>query len=157
MTISQYKFIDNSGREVEMSKFEGKDILIVNTASFCGFTDQYGGLEELYQKYSDRLEIIAFPCNQFGNQEPNTNIQIKEFCKKYNITFTLAAKIDVNGEKEHPIYKYLKEKSGKNQDIKWNFEKFLVRKDGTVTRHGSNYTPSKFIALFDGEKSEGEN
>lgn len=151
----EYKFIDNSGREVEMSKFAGKDILVVNTASFCGFTDQYEGLEKLYRKHSDRLEIIAFPCNQFGNQEPNTNIQIKEFCKKYDISFTLAAKIDVNGEKEHPIYKYLKEKSGKNQDIKWNFEKFLVLKNGTVNRYGSNFIPSKFNAILDPE-SEGE-
>jgi glutathione peroxidase len=97
----EYKFIDNSGREVEMSRFAGKDILIVNTASLCGFTQQYEGLEALYRQHSNNLEIIAFPCNQFGNQEPNTNIKIKEFCKQFDITFTLAAKIDVNGEKEH--------------------------------------------------------
>jgi len=144
----EYKFIDNSGREVEMSRFAGKDILIVNTASLCGFTQQYEGLEALYRQHSNNLEIIAFPCNQFGNQEPNTNIKIKEFCKQFDITFTLAAKIDVNGEKEHPIYKYLKEKSGKNKDISWNFEKFLVRKDGTVNWYSSRFEPFKFNALL---------
>lgn len=152
MSILNYKFLNNAGHEEDMQKFAGKNILIVNTASYCGFTNQYEGLQELYLKNSDKLEIIAFPCNQFGNQEPGTNIQIKNFCKTFNVTFTLAAKIDVNGEKEHPIYKYLKEKSGKNSDIKWNFEKFLVKPDGSVTRHGSKFLPYKFDAIINGEE-----
>ena len=122
--------------DVSLSDYKGKVLLIVNTATGCGFTPQYEGLENLYKKYKDSgLEILDFPCNQFGNQAPGTEDEIHEFCQlKYNTTFKLFAKIDVNGNDESPLFKYLKSQKGGllGSAIKWNFTKFLVDKEGNV-------------------------
>jgi glutathione peroxidase len=127
------------GKEVDLSKYEGKVLLIVNVASKCGLTPQYEQLEELHEKYSQQgLAVIGFPCNQFGKQEPGTADEIEEFCKaNYHVQFDLFEKIDVNGENASPIYKTLKAQAGALQkdgggDIEWNFAKFLVGRDGKV-------------------------
>ena len=123
------------GERVELSRYKGKVLLIVNVASKCGFTPQYEGLEELYAKYNDQgFEILAFPCNQFGGQEPGTNEEIKEFCSTtFGVTFPLFDKIDVNGTDRSPLYKRLTNSpSVETGDIKWNFEKFLISKEGNV-------------------------
>lgn len=125
-----------NGNEVSLKDYEGKVLLIVNTATGCGFTPQYEGLQKLYDKYKDQgFEILDFPCNQFGNQAPGSNDEIHEFCTlKYNTTFPLFSKIDVNGKNADPLFVYLKENSkgflGSN--IKWNFTKFLVDRNGNV-------------------------
>ena len=145
-----YKYIvkDKNGEEVKLNKYKGKVLLIVNTATGCGFTPQYEGLEKLYKKYKDQgFEILDFPCNQFGNQAPGTDKEINSFCTlKYNTTFDRFKKIDVNGKNEEPLYTYLKsEKKGfLSKDIKWNFTKFLVDKSGCVKyRFGPTVTPEK--------------
>ena len=135
-----------SGEMVKLSFFEGKVLLIVNTASKCGFTPQFKGLEELHEKYKDKdLVILGFPCNQFKNQDPGNNEEIQEFCQlNYGVTFQMLAKIEVNGENRHPIYTYLIENNlSKNRgDIKWNFEKFLINRTGEVVkRYPSLKTP----------------
>lgn len=144
MTIYAYKEKDITGQEVELKRYAGRAVLIVNTASACGFTPQYAGLEELYQKHKDKLSILAFPCNQFGSQEKGSSEEIKEFCDlKFNITFDLFQKIDVNGENASDLYKYLKkEKPGLlgSEKIKWNFTKFLVDKSGNVIKRYSPQT-----------------
>ncbi len=119
---------------VSLSDFKGKAILIVNTASKCGYTPQYTGLEELYQQYKDRgFVVLAFPANNFMGQEPGTDKEIKNFCLlKYKTTFPIFAKISVKGEDIHPLYQYLTTQSGFNGPIKWNFNKFLVTPDGNV-------------------------
>jgi len=125
-----------AGDEVQLQRFEGQVLLIVNTASACGFTPQYRGLEALQREYGPRgFSVLGFPCNQFGGQEPGDARQIEQFCtSKYDVTFPLFAKIDVNGSKAHPLYSYLKsEKSGLlGSSIKWNFTKFLVDRSGKV-------------------------
>lgn len=133
--IYDFKVKTIDGKEIDLSNFKGKTLLIVNTASKCGLTPQYKGLEELYQKYhKDGLEILGFPCNQFGSQEPGQENEIKEFCEiNYKISFPLFAKVEVNGKNAHPLYEYLKKnKPGLLgiQAVKWNFTKFLVKKDG---------------------------
>jgi glutathione peroxidase len=142
MSIYDYEFINLNGEIVKLDKYKNKYILIVNTASLCGHTPQYAKLQELYSSKSDDLEIIAFPCNQFGNQEPGSDDEIKNVCDTYNVTFTVAKKIDVNGDNAHPIYKYLKEKSNLNKDIEWNFEKFLIDKNENITHFRSQYSPT---------------
>ena len=133
-----YDFIvrNAKGVDVPMSDFKGKVLLIVNTATGCGFTPQYEGLQELYRKYKDKgLEILDFPCNQFGHQAPGTEEEIQEFCTlKYHTTFPLFAKVEVNGKNEEPLFRYLKSQEGGflGDDIKWNFTKFLVSREGTV-------------------------
>jgi glutathione peroxidase len=122
------------GKDVNLKKYKGKVILIVNTASKCGLTPQYEGLELLYQNYKDKgLVVLGFPCNQFKGQEPGTAEDIEKFCStKYNVTFPLFDKIEVNGDNAHDLYKYLKLElplDGKNE-IRWNFEKFLIDKEG---------------------------
>lgn len=126
-----------TGQARTMQAYEGKVLLIVNTASKCGFTPQYKGLEALYQRYKDRgLEILGFPCNQFGAQEPGAEEEIAQFCQiNYGVTFPMHAKIDVNGDDTHPLYQQLKEGAPGllgTKGIKWNFTKFLVGKDGTI-------------------------
>ncbi|KAF9112383.1 glutathione peroxidase gpx1 [Mortierella sp. AM989] len=137
---------DKSHNEISMKEFEGKVILVVNVASKCGFTKQYAGLEELYKKYKDQgLVVIGFPCNQFGGQEPGSNEEIESFCQlNFGVTFPLMDKVDVNGENEDPVYTFLKsqKKSLMMSRIKWNFEKFLIAKDGSVyERYASTTTP----------------
>lgn len=127
---------DSQGRDLCLKDYQGKVLLIVNTASKCGFTKQYAGLQDLYEKYRDRgLEILAFPCNQFGHQEPGSNQEIQNFCTDmFSVTFPVMAKIDVNGEGESPLYTDLKKFQGGlfGSAIKWNFTKFLVDREGKV-------------------------
>ena len=134
-TIYDFKALGNKGDEVDFKQYEGKVLLIVNTASKCGFTPQYDGLEALYQKYKDQgLVVIGFPCDQFAHQEPGSNEEIAEFCRlNHGVTFPLMAKIEVNGEGTHPIYQYLKTaaRGTFGNAIKWNFTKFLISRDGT--------------------------
>lgn len=140
---------DTHGDIISMSKYKGKVILIVNVASECGFTPQYEGLETLYKTYHKQgLEILAFPSNQFGEQEPGTNKEIQTFCKvKFGVTFPLFSKIDVNGDKTHPLYVFLKKEATGflgSESIKWNFTKFLIDKKGNVVdRYGSATKPAK--------------
>ena len=136
------------GSDVPLKNYEGKVLLIVNTATGCGFTPQYDGLQDLYDKYKDKgFEILDFPCNQFLNQAPGTDEEIHTFCTgRFGITFPQFAKIDVNGKNEDPLYTYLKsQQKGKfGAKIKWNFTKFLVAKDGrVVARFAPTDTPDK--------------
>ncbi len=143
--ISNIIVRDMDGKDVNLSAYKGKVLLIVNVASKCGFTPQYEGLENIYKSYKDKgFEILAFPCNQFGGQEPGTNEEIKNFCSsKFGVTFKLFDKIDVNGKNRSPLYAKLTSNSNTEQgDIKWNFEKFLISKDGEiVARFRSKVTP----------------
>ena len=149
--MSVYDFTVKSihGEDVSLSAYRGKVLLIVNVASRCGFTPQYKGLQELYDKYKDKgLVVLGFPCNQFGGQEPGTEEEIAQFCEtNYGVTFPMFAKIDVNGEHAHPLYKYLcKEAPGilGTKAIKWNFTKFLVDRDGRlVRRYEPKVTPDQ--------------
>ncbi len=148
MSIYDYKVKDTKGNEVELSQFKGKVLLIVNTATGCGFTPQYDGLEKLYAEYKDKgLEILDFPCNQFGNQAPGTEEEIVSFCTlKFGVTFKQFAKIEVNGKNEEPLYTYLKSQKGGvlGSNIKWNFTKFLVDREGNVVeRYAPTVTPDK--------------
>jgi glutathione peroxidase len=140
MSVYDYSFTDNKGNIVEMSQFKDKILLLVNVASQCGFTKQYEGLQALHKKYADRgLVIIGFPCNQFGNQEPGTDAEIKEFCQtNYGVDFLMSTKIDVNGENAHPIYKYLLSEA-KVEKVDWNFTKFII--DNQIRYLGPNNTP----------------
>lgn len=136
MKIYDFRVRNAKGVEVQMTEFQGKVLLIVNTATGCGFTPQYEGLQKLYEKYKDRgLVVLDFPCNQFGHQAPGTEHEIQEFCTlKYKTTFPLFAKIEVNGKDADPLFVFLKkQKRGfLGSDIKWNFTKFLVSREGTV-------------------------
>jgi glutathione peroxidase len=152
--IYQFNFSQLDGEEVSLSKFKGKAILVVNTASFCGLTYHYSGLEKLYQKYKESgLVIIGFPCNQFGKQEPGTSEEINEFCNlNYDITFPMSTKVDVNGKNAHPLFKYLKsELKGKlNDSVKWNFTKFLIDRDGVpFKRFSSTIEPEDISSSID--------
>ncbi len=151
------KVKDIDGKEVNLSEYKDKVLLIVNVASFCGYTKQYAGLQELYETYKDKgFEVLAFPCNQFGNQEPGTNAEIKNFCSsKYNVTFRLFDKIDVNGVNKSPLYALLTDNptTGKG-DIKWNFEKFIVGRNGNIlARFPSSVDPTseKIVSLIEKE------
>ena len=154
ITIYDFKFKTLKGTDFEVEKLKGKVVLIVNTASLCGFSGQYKDLEILHEKYKDKgLEILAFPCNQFGNQEPGSAQNIQEYCSMQGVSFPLMEKIEVNGPNEHELYHYLKTTKpgllGLTR-IKWNFEKFLVNKEGQVIeRFSSVVNPSKI-----GEKIE---
>ena len=143
MSIYDIKVKDNKGKDVSLEKYKGKVLLIVNTATGCGFTPQYEGLEKLYETYNkEGLEILDFPCNQFGNQAPGNAEEIHEFCTlHYNTTFPQFAKIEVNGKNEDPLYTYLKsQKKGiLSGNIKWNFTKFLVDREGNVIKR---FTPT---------------
>lgn len=150
MANSVYEFAADTigGESVSLDHYKDKVVLIVNTASKCGFTPQYKGLEELYQKYKDQgLEILGFPCNQFGAQEPGNAEQISEFCEiNFGVTFPLFGKIDVNGGDAHPLFEYLKESAPGllgSKRIKWNFTKFLIGKNGKVVeRYAPQTTPA---------------
>ena len=174
-TIYAYSAISNQGSEVNFADYKGKVLLIVNTASKCGFTPQYDGLQWLYEKYKDKgLVIIGFPCDQFGHQEPGTDEEIEEFCRKnHGVTFPLMSKIEVNGENAHPIFQWLKSQAGfagfnpehrlgklmdemmlkqdpdyaSKPDIKWNFTKFLISRDGKkVVRFEPTTEPQDLMA-----------
>jgi len=148
MKLYDYVVKDENGKAVQLSEYKGKVLLIVNTATGCGFTPQYEGLETLYKKYqSQGLEILDFPCNQFGKQAPGSIVEIKEFCQlNYQTTFPLFSKVEVNGENEEPLFTYLKSQKGGvlGSKIKWNFTKFLINKDGEVVeRFSPKTTPEK--------------
>lgn len=138
-----------NGKASKLNKYKGKVLLVVNTASKCGLTPQFKGLESLYKKYNDKgLEIIGFPCNQFGQQDPGTNDEIQEFCQmNYGVSFPMYAKIDVNGNNTHPLYQHLKDEAPGllgSKKIKWNFTKFLINKNGEVIkRFAPTVTPEK--------------
>ena len=133
-----------NGTSISLSEFKGKHILFVNVASECGFTKQYKELQALHDKYEESLVIIGMPCNQFGNQEPGEASQIQEFCElNFGVTFLLTEKINVKGNKQHPLYKWLtsKELNGKkNSSVKWNFQKYLVDKQGNLIDYYSSLT-----------------
>lgn len=147
MSIYDFNVKTIDGEEVSMSKYKGKVLLIVNVASKCGFTSQYEGLEKLFEKYkNENFMILGFPSNQFANQEPESNEKIKEFCSlTYDVKFDMFAKIDVNGENEAPLYKFLKSNQKGilgTENIKWNFTKFLVDKEGNIVdRFAPTSTP----------------
>ena len=170
-TIYDYKAVASNGKEIDFKQFEGKVLLIINTASKCGFTPQFDGLEALNEKYRDRgLVVIGFPCNQFKEQDPGTDSEIEGFCRlNYGVTFQIMKKIDVNGAEEHPIFTWLKaqapteEYSGlkakaahamlkklsdsaqKESDILWNFTKFLISRDGSRVERFAPTTEPKDI------------
>ena len=153
MNIYDFSVKTRLGKEISLKDYEGKVLLIVNTATGCGFTPQYKGLQELYNKYKDKgFEILDFPCNQFLNQAPGSDEEIHTFCTgRFGITFPQFAKIDVNGKNEAPLYTYLKkQKRGKlSSKIKWNFTKFLIAKDGTVLeRFAPTDTPEKIDSFI---------
>ena len=176
--IYNFKALSNRGKEVDFADYKGKVLVIVNTASKCGFTPQYDGLEALYQKYKDKgLIIIGFPCDQFGHQEPGTDEQIEEFCRlNHGVTFPLMSKIEVNGANAHPVFQWLKSQAGfagfdpnhkltkildemlrkqdpdfeKNPDIKWNFTKFVISRDGLqVVRFEPTSEPKELAACIE--------
>jgi glutathione peroxidase len=147
-TAYDFSALSIDGVERRLADYKGDVLLVVNTASHCGFTPQYKGLERLYQKYVDRgLVILGFPCDQFGHQEPGDEEEIAAFCERnYGVTFPMFAKIDVNGDDAHPLYEWLRsEKSGLvGNKIKWNFTKFLIDTEGKVVkRYGSTTTPDQ--------------
>lgn len=169
MSVHTFEANLSTGEKISLEQFKGNVLLIVNTASKCGLTPQYEGLEMLHKKYKDRgFSVLAFPCNQFGGQEPGTDEEIRSFCKvNYNVSFPLFQKIDVNGENAHPLYRYLREQAPKDEgldengrlykllaerspeiltsnDIKWNFTKFLIDPNGNVVkRYAPNVTPQE--------------
>lgn len=145
-SIYDFKVEGLDGSTIDFAKFKGKKILIVNTASKCGYTPQYEGLEALYEKYKEHLVIVGFPANNFGGQEPGLNVEIKEFCKKnYGVSFPMAAKVSVKGDDTAPIYKWLCHKSQNgvlDAEITWNFNKFLLDENGKmITKFDSKVTP----------------
>ncbi len=150
--IYQFSATTLQGKEISLEEFKGKTILIVNTASKCGLTPQYKGLEELYKKHIDKdFVILGFPCNQFANQEPGDEKSISEGCLiNYGVTFPMFSKIDVNGENTHPIYKYLKSelKGTFGNKIKWNFTKFLIDKEGNPVKRFSPITKPESIDKY---------
>lgn len=148
MSIYDFKIEDIDGNIIDFSQYKNKVLLIVNTASKCGFTPQYKGLEVLYQAHKNRgLVVLGFPCDQFGHQEPGDSSEIKGFCElNFGVTFPLFQKIEVNGENAHPLYAFLKSEKGglMSEDIKWNFTKFLIDRHGhVVKRYAPTMLPKK--------------
>ncbi|GGI97614.1 glutathione peroxidase [Paenibacillus hunanensis] len=149
MNVYDFKATNMRGEEVSLDQYEGKTLLIVNTASKCGLTPQFSGLQELYDKFKDQnFEILGFPSNQFANQDPGSNEEISEFCQlNYGVSFPMFEKINVNGTDAHPLFKYLSEQAPGilgSKAIKWNFTKFLISPDGTpVKRYSPQTTPDK--------------
>jgi len=158
--VHHFKVLTPQGTQLDLSQYRDKVLLLVNTASRCGFTPQYQDLEQLYQQYHQRgLEIIAFPCNQFGGQEPGSDQDIQQFCQlNYGVSFPVMAKINVNGPEADPLFEYLKDQARglmKTRAIKWNFTKFLVNKDGVVVkRYAPRTRPGQFIDAIEAELAQ---
>ena len=145
-TVADFQVTTNRGETLDLADKQGKVLLVVNTASKCGFTPQYAELQQLYDKYNGKLEIFGIPCNQFGGQEPGSSDEIAQFCEKnYGVTFTMLEKADVKGASQHPLYAWLtmKEKNGvMDATIKWNFHKFLVDEEGQlINMYNSRVNP----------------
>lgn len=139
-SIYDFKIAALDGKVIDFSQYKGKTLLIVNTASKCGYTPQYTELQQLHEQYGNKITILGFPANNFGAQEPGTNLEIAEFCKaNYGVTFQMFEKVSVKGDDQHELYKWLKEKTG--QEPSWNFCKYLVKPDGTVTFLNSKVKP----------------
>ncbi|WP_127122917.1 glutathione peroxidase [Chryseotalea sanaruensis] len=144
-SVYDFKLQSIDGKEIDFAAYKGKNLLIVNVASKCGYTPQYEDLQELHEKYGDKITILGFPANNFGGQEPGTNLQIADFCKaNYGVTFQMFEKISVKGGDQHPLYKFLEEKTGKQPS--WNFCKYLVKADGTVKFYASGVNPIEIVA-----------
>lgn len=147
-TVYDFKAKSLDGKPIDLKQYKGKVLLIVNTASNCGFTPQYKGLEAVYEQFKDKgVEVLGFPCNQFGGQEPGTSDEIGAFCERnYGVSFPLFDKIDVNGDNAHPLFQHLKSEAPGlmgTEAIKWNFTKFLVRKNGRVYKRYAPQTEPK--------------
>ena len=139
-SIYELKVNSIEGSVIDFAQYKGKNLLIVNVASKCGFTPQYGELQKLHEQFGEKITILGFPANNFGEQEPGTNIQIAEFCEKnYGVSFQMFEKISVKGSNQHELYQWLKEKTGKEPG--WNFCKYLIKSDGTVKFFASNVNP----------------
>ncbi|WP_160032673.1 glutathione peroxidase [Paenibacillus sp. An7] len=155
MSIYSYQAVTPTNQEVSLEKYKGEVVVIANTASKCGLTPQYGDLQKIYDRYKDQgLVVLAFPCNQFGGQEPGSSEEAEEFCQiNYGVSFPVFAKVDVNGKNTHPIFQYLKEQqpgSGESSDIQWNFTKFVVDRNGEVVeRFEPKQSPEEMTALIE--------
>ncbi len=151
-TLSDFSANDIGGHPVALADFQGRVVLVVNTASACGFTPQFAGLQDLWTRYGDRgLTIIGFPCNQFGGQDPKDNAEIATFCQRnYGVSFPMMAKVEVNGPQAHPLFAWLKSEAPGllgSEGIKWNFTKFLVGRDGRVIRrYATQDAPAKLAS-----------
>jgi glutathione peroxidase len=157
-SVYDFSALSLGGQDVPLSRYRGKVLVVVNTASKCGFTPQYAGLEALHKQYKDRgVEVLGFPCNQFGSQEPGTATDIAQFCElNYGVSFPIFAKIDVNGPEAHPLYKFLKRKQSGILGalgfgaIKWNFTKFLIDREGNaVGRYAPSTAPAELAPAID--------
>jgi glutathione peroxidase len=149
-TVYDFEAIDIKGKNVSLNDYRGQVLLVVNTASKCGFTPQFAGLEKLYEKYKARgLAVLGFPCNQFGSQDPGSNDEIASFCQmNYGVSFPMFAKIDVNGDATHPLFKHLKTAAPGllgSEGIKWNFTKFLINREGQVVERFAPLTTPENI------------
>lgn len=143
--LYDFKIESIDGKQIDFSQYKGKTLLIVNTASKCGYTPQYEDLQKLHEQYGSKVTILGFPANNFGGQEPGSNIQIAEFCQKnYGVTFQMFEKISVKGDDQHPLYAWLKEKTG--EEPSWNFCKYLIKPDGTVKFFKSSVKPMEIAA-----------
>jgi glutathione peroxidase len=139
-SIYDFKMNSIDGQEIDFKQYKGKNLLLVNVASKCGYTPQYGDLEKLHEQFGDKVVVLGFPANNFGSQEPGTNTEIAEFCQKnYGVKFQMFEKISVKGADQHPLYQFLKEKTG--EEPSWNFCKYLVKPDGTVKFFNSKVKP----------------
>jgi glutathione peroxidase len=151
MNVFDFQATSLDGKPVDLAQYRGKVLLIVNTASKCGFTPQYQGLELLYRRYQDQgVEVLGFPCNQFGGQEPGTEEEIGAFCEQnYGVSFPMFAKVDVNGDQAHPLFRHLKSEAPGvlgTEGIKWNFTKFMIGRDGKVVKRYAPQTKPEDIA-----------
>jgi glutathione peroxidase len=160
-TISDFHATSIDGEDVDLASYAGKVVVVVNTASQCGLTPQYAGLQQLYDDYADQgLVVLGFPCDQFGHQEPGTEDEIAAFCESsFGVTFPMFAKIDVNGDDTHPLYQWLKSKQSGvlGKDIRWNFTKFLIGRDGRVDkRFGPTKDPESMCPRIEKALAEPE-
>jgi glutathione peroxidase len=146
-SVYDFKLPSIEGKEIDFNKYKGKTLLIVNVASKCGYTPQYAELQELHEKYGDKVTILGFPANNFGSQEPGSNLQIADFCKQnYGVSFQMFEKISVKGPDQHALYKFLQEKTGETPS--WNFCKYLVKPDGTIKFYPSKVKPLELVSAL---------